>query len=340
MRFREIWDTEIRITEEEIRETSAKWIPANCVIVAISGATAGRSAINKIPLTTNQHCCNFEIDPEQAYYRYVFHCINHSYQDIKAMGQGARADLNAGLIKGFRIPVPPLEVQREIVRILDHFTALEAELEAELKARRRQYAHYRDSLLQSSSDTHFLPLGEIATFKYGYTAIAQNEGDYRFLRITDINPWGKLSSSGAKFVNASAPVNEYLVQSGDLLMARTGATFGKTMLVNSDDPAVYASFLIRIRLHDGVMLPSYYWHFAQSNLYWSQAHSMVSTGGQPQFNANVLKTVNLPVPPLAEQECIVSILDSFDALVNDLPLDSPPSLPPAGSSTSIIVTGC
>lgn len=101
-------------------------------------------------------------------------------------------------------------------------------------------------------------------------------------------------------------------------MARTGATFGKTLLIENDMPAVYASFLIRIRLNGDEILPSYYWHFAQSSYYWQQANSMVSAGGQPQFNANVLKDIRLPLPPLEEQARIVSILDKFDALVSDL----------------------
>jgi len=101
-------------------------------------------------------------------------------------------------------------------------------------------------------------------------------------------------------------------------MARTGATFGKTVLIADDMPAVYASFLIRIRLDETEILPSYYWHFAQSSFYWQQANGLVSMGGQPQFNANVLKDIRLPIPALEEQERIVAILDKFDALVNDI----------------------
>ncbi len=106
-------------------------------------------------------------------------------------------------------------------------------------------------------------------------------------------------------------------------MARTGATFGKTVLITDSIPAIYASFLIRIRLNEAEILPSYYWHFAQSSFYWQQANNMVSTGGQPQFNANVLKDIRLPIPPLEEQVRIVSILDKFDALVNDLSIGLP-----------------
>lgn len=151
VRFTDIYDTEVKITRRGLEGSSAKWIPANCVIVAISGATAGRSAINKIPLTTNQHCCNLEIDPAKASYRYVFHWVGREYEKLKAFGQGARSDLNVDIIKKFRIPVPPLEVQSRIVAVLDKFDALVNDLSiglpAELKARRQQYEYYRDRLL-------------------------------------------------------------------------------------------------------------------------------------------------------------------------------------------------
>jgi type I restriction enzyme S subunit len=151
VRFAEVWDTEMRITEQAVRETSAKWIPANCVIIAISGATAGRSAINKIPLTTNQHCCNFEIDPAQANYRYIFHWVRSQYEQIKALGHGARSDLNAGIIKGVKVPIPSLDAQNHIVDVLDKFdslgTDLSISLPAELSARRAQYEYYVDRIL-------------------------------------------------------------------------------------------------------------------------------------------------------------------------------------------------
>ena len=151
VKFGEVWDTEVLITEAAVKKTSAKWIPENCVIIAISGATAGRSAINKIPLTTNQHCCNLEIDGAQANYRYVFHWVSAKYEELKSFGRGARADLNAALIKGFAIPVPPLDEQERIVRMLDSFdnliNGLSIGLPAELRARGKQYEYYRDKLL-------------------------------------------------------------------------------------------------------------------------------------------------------------------------------------------------
>ena len=139
------------ITEEGLRNSSAKWIPAHCVIVAISGATAGRSAVNNIPITTNQHCCNFEINDKIADYKYVFYWVKSQYEQIKGLGRGARADLNADIIGSYPIPIPPLETQAKIVSILDRFDTLCNDLTqglpAEIAARKKQYEYYRDKLL-------------------------------------------------------------------------------------------------------------------------------------------------------------------------------------------------
>lgn len=156
--FSEIYEVAEKITPLALKETAAKWVPANCVIVAISGATAGRSGINKIPLTTNQHCCCLEIDPEKALYRYVFHWVSKNYEKIKSLGQGARGDLNSGIIKDFGIPIPfpndpekSLAEQARIVSILDKFdtltTSLTEGLPREIALRTAQYEHYRNLLL-------------------------------------------------------------------------------------------------------------------------------------------------------------------------------------------------
>ena len=101
-------------------------------------------------------------------------------------------------------------------------------------------------------------------------------------------------------------------------MARTGATYGKTVCIPNDAPAIYASFLIKISLDNTKIINRFYWHFSRSSMYWLQANNLASKGGQPQFNSNVLCKVLMPIPPLEEQKRIVAILDRFDALCNDL----------------------
>ena len=149
--FRDIYKTECFITESAVKNSAAKWIPENCVIVAISGATAGRCAINKIPLTTNQHCLNLEVDPEMALYRYVYYCICAKQKELLAKKEGARGDLNSTRILSLQIDLPALEEQKRIVSILDRFDTicndLTSGLPAEIEARQKQYEYYRDKLL-------------------------------------------------------------------------------------------------------------------------------------------------------------------------------------------------
>lgn len=259
--------------------------------------------------------------------RYIAYCLQTPgfFAQKRKLASGTKViDVSAKALAKIKIPIPPIEVQREVVKILDQFweskAKLEAELNAESETRDRQYAYYRDSILTSPEvgGIKWMALSEFAEFKYGYTTSAKEEGGYRFIRITDINSWGKLSSHNAKFVDADGGAEDYLVSRGDLLMARTGATYGKTMIVDSDEPAVFASFLIRIRLDNSVMLPAFYWHFAQSNLYWAQAKSMVSAGGQPQFNANALRRVEVPTPSIDAQRRAITLLDRFNGLKSGL----------------------
>ena len=149
--FSEIWDTEIKITEEGMNSSSAKYIPANCVIVAMYGATVGRVGINKIPLTTNQACANIEVDDSIAFYKYVYYYLSSQYKYIKSLGTGSQTNINAGIVRKIKIPIPPLAEQQRIVSILDKFEALTTSisegLPKEIELRRKQYEYYRNQLL-------------------------------------------------------------------------------------------------------------------------------------------------------------------------------------------------
>lgn len=146
-----IYDTEIKITAEAIKNSSARLIPENCVIIAMYGATAGKTGINKIPLTTNQACCNLQINPQIALYKFVYYWICKNYEKIKSLGQGSQNNINAQIVKDYPIPIPSLVEQQRIVSILDRFDTLTndltAGLPAEIEKRRQQYEYYRDKLL-------------------------------------------------------------------------------------------------------------------------------------------------------------------------------------------------
>lgn len=145
--WNEIYDTEIKITDEAIANSSAKLIPENCVIVAMYGATAAKVAINKIPLCTNQACCNLEICEDKALHKFVYHWLCREYLNLKAMGEGSQNNINGQKVKGYRIPVPSLSAQRRIVSVLDTFELSLRNLECQLKGREAQYEYYRNKLL-------------------------------------------------------------------------------------------------------------------------------------------------------------------------------------------------
>ncbi|MFZ7275362.1 restriction endonuclease subunit S [Avibacterium avium] len=149
--FGEIWDTGVKITEEGLKNSSAKLIPKNCVIIAMYGATVGRVGINKIPLTTNQACANIELDNTILNYRYLFHYLSNRYEYIKSLGAGSQTNINAKIVKNLQIPIPPIEEQKRIAGILDKFHTLAHSLSEglpkEIALRQKQYAYYRDLLL-------------------------------------------------------------------------------------------------------------------------------------------------------------------------------------------------
>ena len=125
--FNRIHSTEKTITNKGLENSSAKWIDENAVIVAMYGATAGKSAISKIPLTTNQACCNLIVDPNKADYRFVYYALYNDYNRLASLANGgAQQNLNAMQIKEFDIPYPSLEEQTAIA---DFLSALDDKIE-------------------------------------------------------------------------------------------------------------------------------------------------------------------------------------------------------------------
>lgn len=122
-----IYETESYISKDGLDNSSAKMIPQNSVIVAMygQGDTAGRVAINKIPLTTNQACCNLIIDETKAYYEFVYYQLVTLYEKMVSLKNGgAQPNLNAAIIKSIEIKLPPLKTQRYIADILSSYDNL------------------------------------------------------------------------------------------------------------------------------------------------------------------------------------------------------------------------
>jgi len=175
---------------------------------------------------------------------------------------------------------------------------------------------YRESSSEKKRQYAPVVLGSICKPEYGFTASAADNGDARFIRITDIGPDGRLRKEDPKYISLTRESEQYMLKKGDLLVARTGATFGKTMLFDEDYPAVFASYLIRLRFPQNRLLPEFYWSFAQSEKYWVQARTLVTGGGQPQFNGNALTQLQIPLPPLEVQNEIVAEIEGYQKVIN------------------------
>jgi len=222
-------------------------------------------------------------------------------------GTGGLQRVPRDYVENFQIPLPPLEVQKEIVAEIEGYQKV-------IDGARAVLDHYRPHI-PIHPDWPMVELGEITKPEYGFTEKAAEKGDARFVRITDISEDGKLRAEAPKFITLTKEARDSLLSNGDILVARTGATFGKTMIFEEDYPAVFASFLIRLRFPKDRVHPRYYWVFAQSDMYWNQANALMTGGGQPQFNGNALVQVKIPLPPLATQQAIVAEIEAEQALV-------------------------
>ncbi|MDX1916229.1 MAG: N-6 DNA methylase [Methylophilus sp.] len=215
--------------------------------------------------------------------------------------------LNQEKLRNIQIPLPPIDIQREIVTEIQSYQTI-------IDGARQVVDNYQPHI-SVKTDWPVNSIGDLCKPEYGFTATAQDRGSHRFIRITDINSDGELTDSDAKYIDINDEAAKYVLQYGDILVARTGATFGKTMLFENDKPSVFASYLIRLKFPMDRIIPKYYWIFAQSDNYWMQAKRLVSGGGQPQFNGNAIVNIEIPVPTLDEQKSIVEEIEAEQAFI-------------------------
>ena len=225
-------------------------------------------------------------------------------------------------LKKVKIPIPPLSIQEEIVNILNKFTSLEAELEAELEARTQQYVFYRDKLLRfEGKDVKWKSLGEVGTFLRGKRFVRTDMIEEGFPCIhygemyTHYNVFAKQSKS---FISEELASKLRVANPGDVIIVAAGETIedigkGTAWLGDTDVVTHDACFSFKSPLN-----PKYVSYFLRTKLFHNQIRKHISSGKISAINAIGLSKAKIPVPPLAEQNKIVAILDKFDALVNDI----------------------
>ena len=246
--------------------------------------------------------------------------VRNKIDALKEVGARFRFDFNRwGLIK---IPIPSLEEQTRIVGILDTFTSAIDNLKKQIAQRRKQYEYYRDQLLdlEGKPGVEMKTLGEVCEISgdYGLSAPSKPYDGVRYLRITDITDSGGLNNEYVSADLKEDVVKEPLVD-GDILFARTGATVGKTLVYRSNfGKCLFAGYLIRYRARKQVVFPQYLLHFTHSTKYYNWVSASLAVGAQPNISAQRYNQLQFPLPPLSEQQRIVSILDTFEASINNL----------------------
>ena len=253
--------------------------------------------------------------------RYLYHMLLWKQPFLKSRVRKASIPrLSRDHIEQLSIPVPPLPVQEVIVRILDSFTKLEAELEAELEARRRQYEYYRDKLLNfneldkaKSGGVKLMALGEIGPIRMCKRIMkseTSSAGEIPFFKIGTFGQTADAYISKEKYEEYKKAYP--FPKKGDILISAAG-TIGRTVVYDGK-PAYYQdSNIVWIDNDEKQVLNTYLFYF------YSLKPWNVSTGGTIArlYNDNLAKA-KIKVPSIEKQKHIVSILDKFDSLVNDL----------------------
>lgn len=213
-----------------------------------------------------------------------------------------------------RIPVPPIEVQRQIVRILDNFTELEAELEAELTARWLQYQHYCGQLLTFDQSVQSATLGEICQINRGRVMSKDYLRDHS-------GPYPVYSSQTAN-AGVFGFIDTFDYDSESITWTTDGANAGSVFYHHNESFSITnVCGLLKVRSHDRISTRFLFYMLGQL----TKKH--VREGmGNPKLMSNIMSQIKVPIPAIETQQQIVAVLDRFELLVNDLSIGLPAEL--------------
>ncbi len=299
---------------------------ANSIIMATS-ATIGEHALITVDHLANQRFINLKVRDAYSdlmdikFFFYYAFVIDEWCKKNTSVSSFATVDM-AGF-KKLTIPVPPMEVQREIVRILDKFTDLSALLETELVARKKQYAYYREKLFQPKTDwkhTKLLNLlSQPITDGPHTTPDFVSEG-VPFVSVESV--WdGRIHFEKKRgYITEEFDkecCKKYKPQKNDVYMVKSGSTTGKVAYVDTEERFNIWSPLAAMRVN-GENSSRFLFHLLQTVKIQNLVRERCSHGSQPNLSMRVIEQFEVDVPPLPEQKRIADILDRFDALCNDL----------------------
>ena len=303
-------------------DTEALLIAGNANVGSVKHYTGKFEAYQRTYVLTN---FNQDINV-----RFLFHFTRAFLKKYLAnkSNSAAMTYIVLSTLKNFEIPLPPLPVQEEVVRILDSFTELEAELEAELADRKEQYEYYRDYLLDKKNLEHMdgkpvetKRLDEIFNLKNGYTPSKNNaeywkNGDVNWFRMDDIRTNGRILSDSIQKVSMDGIKGGKLFEA-DSLIVSTSATIGEHALITVPFMC-NQRFACLTRKTDYKPLLDMKFMFYYASKLDKYCLKNINQGGFASVSMPAFKEFPIPLPSLATQERIVDILDRFDTLTTSL----------------------
>ena len=306
-------------------------VKENTITISQGGASAGYVQYISTKFWAGAHCYYLELKDKNINYRYIYHFIKMKQDKLTSSQVGAGIpSVEKKILENLVIPVPPLEVQDEIVRILDNFTALTAELTAELTARKKQYSWYRDYLLKFENKVKMVKIGDLFEFKNG---INKDKGSFGkgtpIINYVNVYKKNKIYFEDLKgLVEASNDeLVRYGVKRGDVFFTRTSETIEEigytSVLLEDIENCVFSGFLLRARPITDLLLPEYCAYcFSTSNIRNAIIKKSTYTT-RALTNGTSLSQIEIPLPSLEVQKRIVEVLDNFEKICNDLNIGLP-----------------
>lgn len=266
--------------------------------------------------------------------KYLYYFLQNNTQHFRdsASGMGSLPQISLHVTEDFKIPVPPLEVQAEIVKILDEYstsvTALQQELEKELTARKKQYEYYRDFLLDfdvhegGTNECEWRTIKEIFDIRNGYTPSKSNveyweNGIIPWFRMDDIRENGRILSNSIQHIARKGVKKSGIFPANSLIMSTT-ATIGEHALIKTNFVCnqQITCFSLKQEYSSKINIKFVFYLFFNFGE-WCR-NNVNNGGGLPIINTAKLSTYKIPIPTIEKQKRIVSILDRFDKLCNDI----------------------
>ena len=256
--------------------------------------------------------------------KFIFYYLKYKQNYIRnrLVAEGGIPALNKSEIEKFQIPVPPLAIQEKIVEILDKFTQLETELETELEARKAQYQFYRNRLLAfENKEVEWKTLGEVGTFTRGN---GLPKTDFTETGIGCIHYgqiytyYGNSATKTKSFVSQETALKLKKVKKGDIIITNTSENYEdvcKAVVWLGDEEIVTGGHACVFKHSENSKYIAYY---TQTNEFTISKRKFAKGTKVIDVSAKDLAKIEIPVPPLAEQNRIVKILDQFDDLVNNI----------------------